>query len=73
MKLYFSSEYVLFSNCIETDAVFSKTEMNNEWKVNFLQNTELGIQYTYSSKSYISHYTSKTSLFVWCLTELYIF
>ena len=29
----------VFLKTIETDAVFTKTEMNNEWKVNFLQNT----------------------------------
>ena len=33
--------------------------MNNEWNINFLQNSPLGIQYTYSSKFLIDRSTSK--------------
>ena len=37
MKRYFSIEYyVFFTKTIETEVVFTKTEMNNEWNVNFL-------------------------------------
>ena len=39
MKLSFSSKYELCWQNIETEAVFTKTEMNNEWNVDFLQNT----------------------------------
>ena len=34
---------------IETEAVFTKTGMNNEWNINFLQNSALGIS-IYSSE-----------------------
>ena len=36
---------------IEIEDVFTKTEMNNEWNVNFLQNSPLGIQHI----CYIQH------------------
>ena len=37
--LLFSSKYEVCWKSIETEAVFTKTEMNNEWNVDFLQNT----------------------------------
>ena len=39
MKRWFSSNYELCWKSIETEAVFTKTEMNNEWNINFHQNT----------------------------------
>ena len=39
MKRRFSSKYEVFSKCISLEAVFTETEMNNEWNVDFLQNT----------------------------------
>ena len=38
MKRWFSSKNDLCWKSIETEAVFTKTEMNNEWNINFLQN-----------------------------------
>ena len=39
MKRWFSLKFELSWKSIETEAVFTKTEMNNEWNVDFLQNT----------------------------------
>ena len=39
MKRRFSLKYEVFSEYISPEAVFTKTEMNNEWNVDFLQNT----------------------------------
>ena len=39
MERWFSSKYELCWKSIETEAVFTKREMNNEWNVDFLQNT----------------------------------
>ena len=39
MKRWFSSKYELCWKSIETEAVFTKREMNNEWNVDFRQNT----------------------------------
>ena len=36
MKRLFSSKYELFWKSIETEAVFAKKVMNNDWNVNFL-------------------------------------
>ena len=38
---------------IETEALSTKPEMNNNYLVNFLWNCPLDIQYTYSSHSWI--------------------
>ena len=38
MKYYFFAKYELCSKSIETEAVFTETDMNNEWNINFLQN-----------------------------------
>ena len=35
--------YKVSSKVIETEAVFTQTEMNNEWNINFLQNSPLDI------------------------------
>ena len=35
---------------IETKVLFTKTQMNNEWNINFQQNSPLNIQRIYSSK-----------------------
>ena len=32
------------------EAVFTKTEINNEWNVNFFHNSSLDIQRTYSNE-----------------------
>ena len=40
----------LCSKSIKTEAIFTKTEMSNEWSINFLQISLLDIQHTYSSK-----------------------
>ena len=37
------SKYNIFSKSNKTEAVFTKTEMSNEEKVNFLQNNPLGV------------------------------
>ena len=39
MKRSFSSKYEVYWKSIETEAVFTKKEINNEWNVHFLQNT----------------------------------
>ena len=41
-------KYKVYSKSIKTKAVFVKTEINNEWNINFLRNTSLDIQHTYS-------------------------
>ena len=37
MKHWFSSKYEVCSESIETETVFTKTEINNEWDINFLR------------------------------------
>ena len=39
MKRWFSSKYEICWKSIETEAVFTKSEMNEERNVDFLQNT----------------------------------
>ena len=39
MKRSFSTKYKLRWKFIETEAIFTKTEMNTEWNVHFQQNT----------------------------------
>ena len=39
MKRSFSSKDKLFWKSIETECIFTKREMNNEWNVDFLHNT----------------------------------
>ena len=55
------------------EAVFSKTDMNNEWNISFLQNSPLGIQHTYSSECPIGQNSSKTFLFIGCKAGLLYF
>ena len=57
--------YAVYSESIETEAVFIKSEMNNEWNINFLQNSSPGTQHTYSSEFSIGWNTSKTPLLTW--------
>ena len=45
---------------IETEAVFTKTEMNNEWNINFRQNTDIGRHLTYFTVFSINRSTSET-------------
>ena len=63
------------SKSIETDAVFTETEIDKEWNINFLSDSPLGIRQTYSSKVFngqstfwklVGHYFS-------CLKEVQIF
>ena len=42
--------HVVYLKCIKTKDVFTKTEINNEWNINFLHNSPLGIQHSYSSE-----------------------
>ena len=61
------------SKSVETEAVLSKTQMNNEWNINFLQNRSFGIQYTYSSEFSVGQKTSETQLLVCETVLLYYF
>ena len=58
MKPYFSSKYKMCSIIIQTEAVFTKTEINNKWKVRFLQISSLEIQLPYSSEFSIGQSTT---------------
>ena len=40
-KFQYILKYKVCSKSVETKAVFIKTEMNNEWNINFLRNTKL--------------------------------
>ena len=58
---------ILYRGCsknIKIEAVFTKTEMKNEWTINFLQNSPLNIQHTYTSEFSISHRTSETPFLI---------
>ena len=44
----------------------TKTEMNNKWNVNFLQNNPFSIQHIYSSEFSVGRSTSETSLLNKC-------
>ena len=52
------------SKSIGTEALLSKTEMNKEQNINFLQNKTLGIQHTYSIEFSMGGSTFKISLFL---------
>ena len=43
-------KYEMCSKSIKTEAVFIKTEIDNEWNVNFLQSSLCGIQHIYSGQ-----------------------
>ena len=47
MKRSFSSKYEVPSKSIETEAIFTKREMNNEWNVYFFPNSALGIRHAF--------------------------
>ena len=56
------SSYKLCFTSIQTEAVFTNTEMNNEWNINFFQNSPLGIQQNYSSNFSTTWSTQRISL-----------
>ena len=44
MKLIFDIDiYKVYSESLKTKAVFIKTEMNNEWNINFPPNSSVGL------------------------------
>ena len=49
-KRSFSSKYKLCWKNIMIEAVFTKSEINNDWNIHFLQNCPLGTQSIYSSE-----------------------
>ena len=53
-----------YSKSIKTEAVFTKTEINNVWIINFLQSNLLSIQDIYFNGVSIGWNTSKTSLLI---------
>ena len=57
--------YQVCQNNMKTEAVFAKTKMNNKWKVNFLQNSSLSIQYIYSFEVFIETYLELFFDLVW--------
>ena len=59
------SKYEVRSKCIETEAVFT-IDRNEQYLINFLQNSPCGFQHIYSSEFAISRSTSKTHLLIWC-------
>ena len=48
-NIFPNNMFILYSKSIKIKAVFTKTERNNEWNINFLQDGSLGIQYCYLS------------------------
>ena len=50
------------SKGVETENLFTKVEMNNDWNINFLQDSPLDIQHTYFSEFSISQSTFETPL-----------
>ena len=52
------------SKSIETEAVFTKKEMNNKWNINFIQVSPLAIKHSYSNEFYIDRSTYKTTLLI---------
>ena len=67
--------YEVCSKCIKTETALTKTEMNNKWTINFLQNSPLDIQQIYSSELFISRNTSEIPLFdmVWNHVGVFFF
>ena len=61
------------SKSIETEAIFTKTEMDNEWNVKFLQNSFLGIQDTNSREISIAQNTNKTHHLICETAQSYFF
>ena len=57
------SNYVECLKIIETEAVFDKTEINDEWNINFLQNSTPSIQHIHFSEFIIDWSTFETFLF----------
>ena len=58
----------------KTETIFTKTEMNHEWNVNFPQNSHFGLQHIYSREFSIGWITSETFklvIWLWCQKENY--
>ena len=51
----------MYSKSVETEVVFTKTEMNNKWNINFLQNSPFNI---FIQVFFIGQITSETSLLI---------
>ena len=60
--------YVCMRVCMlkKTEAVFTKTDMYNELNINFLQNSLLGIQFTYTSEFFIGQINSSFEMMQSC-------
>ena len=52
MKHWFSSKYKVCSNSIKTEAVFTKTEMNNEWNKVCLNSIKNEVVFTKMEMNY---------------------
>ena len=52
----------MWSKIIKIGSVFTKSEMNNEWNINFLQNNLLSIQQSYYWECLFGKWTTDTSL-----------
>ena len=48
-----SYSYFVYLESIDSEAVFTKRRINNKGNIDFLQNSPLGIQYTYSIKFFL--------------------
>ena len=60
LHIFFFILYIfLHSKNFKIKAEFTMTEVNNEWNINFLQNSSLGNNYTHFSKFSISQHTMK--------------
>ena len=65
--------YNVWSKSTKTEVVFTKTKMKNEWNANFLQNSLINIQKTYSSEFSTSQSTPEISLLIWCKAASFYF
>ena len=60
----------VYSKSIETVVIFTKTEMKKFWNINFLLNSPIVIQNTYSSEFSIGWSTTETPLLIGCETAI---
>ena len=58
--------YEVCLKSIKNETLFSKKGMNNEWNINFLQNSPLGIQHTHFSEFSIGQNVFQTTFFIAC-------
>ena len=66
MKHSLSLKYVMLKKKrIKADALFTKTDMNNEWNVDFLWDSYLSIQQAYSSEHFCSRSISESCFFLY--------